>query len=309
METLFIVASTRLRNVELASLAESDRIQLGVCEVVLLEEAPWSTISGTVVDLIPETARVVRVACHNEPCLGTTNYYTYQQEDASKIEELRTNLVTRGAHERLDLSVWGFHHVTGAPIYDALVRLKYWKEFPDEISTVRTLLLDSFRLPDHISTYDRLSVIKHRLIGLFAPINLQLQTLDELGKHDRTALIQKICDGVAAKEKFAIQLIEDAAKIAQNAEGEMGLRLGKKLGKIDRLVTEGLALLRRSPTEWLERFESIGTASSSAGPAPAATAGERPDAEFHKWLQRLDNASHEFRDATRSHIPARGTAP
>jgi hypothetical protein len=307
METLFIVASTRLRNVELAPLADSDRIQLGACEVVLLEEAPWSTISGRVVDLIPETARVVRVACHNEPCLGTINYDTYQQEDASRITELRNRLEKRG--EKLDLSVWGFHHVTGTPIYDAFSRLKHWKELRDEAFTLRTLLLDSFRLPAHISTYDRLSVIKHRLVGLFAPINLQLQTFGELNKHEQAVLIQKICDGVPAKENIAAQLLKDATTLAREAKGEMGAMLAAKLVKLRRLVDEGMVLLHRSPAEWLERFEMGGTPASAAEPAPAATPGEPPDEEFHKWLQRLDNASHEFRDATRSNIPARGTAP
>lgn len=293
METLFIVASTRLLKFELATVAREGRIGLTECEVVLLEEEPWEMISGKILDLIAPGACVVRVACHNGgPCLSTHNLHSGQQEHADKNVELKNELRRKGREENVDLGVWGFHHVPGTPIYEAFKRLKDLQGVPVERHTaIRSDLLKAFRIPTHITTYDRLSVFKHRLVGLFSPINVQLQTIGELPhRGEQAALADRIAAGLEEKRQVSAQLVRDARSLVKAAGGATGtdiLKLDRLLKHIETLVAEGFALFERPREEWLAHF-------ASGQPAES-----RLDVTFHQWLRRLDQALRDFRDVTR----------
>jgi hypothetical protein len=300
MNTLFVVASTELLTTLKDVFTDGRRIETDQFAVVMLGDQgkTWKDVQAEMTrEIAPSVDSALYVAVHNG-CLGITNKENFQVECQEHTEQLKKAFSSNGNRAFGSISVWGFHHFPRSSIYCALKELRKWNDIPPEKrNEFKPGLLAAFRPQAAISFFDRLSVIKHQLVGQFTPLDLQLQLLREdlqsvrdgstLPKkvHDR---LNDIVERLDEKQQAACALLERAKELVKTRATQVELASGnfeEKLKEVDELLNGGFPPLPASSKDLRERFSVSGL-------------GLGPDAEFHAWLRRLDDALRSLREVT-----------
>lgn len=293
MNTLIVVASTKLRTKELQHVFERERrIETDDYGVVILDDQfdpdrfkKWTDLEPDIVETIAgSAASSIYVAIHNR-CLGIQEGERFQKECPAETERVRQAVAGRGRRD--NIAVWGFHHIEKSSIYEALTSLDGWHDKSlAERNALKSRLLASFRPLTEISLFDRLSVIKHQLIGLFSPLHLQLQLVREerLFPDKAEKRLDEIVVRLPGKRQQARDLLDRAKGLITTTRAGLGG------------VTDGLEEKLRCVGGLLEeRFPPLPT-DAKAFLREISGEDSKLDEDFHGWLKELDKALRSLRE-------------
>jgi hypothetical protein len=232
---LFVVASNVLLGNDYLGDKGNMPVRLGDVLLVAVKEEKWKQLEGSIVKVIKHyQPDIIRVAGHLRPCFGEA------AEEVSKWQ-IRFLKHEKGLKEllacdsksdnsvKLDIQVWGFHHDEYSKIWNVLTTVKDYTG--DEASDRQKVefanyLLSVFEDTVAQNVYERISIVKHRVVHLFLPIKFRLQLLDELraeGQHDEETvekILQEISISLNDKLNEASNLLnalDDIASLRSNS--------------------------------------------------------------------------------------------
>jgi hypothetical protein len=168
---------------------------------------------------------------------------------------LRDALVAAGISAPQCLEVHGFHHEEIAPVWKVLQEFKV--PVPDGFSQD---LVRALRVAERDTLFKRFTVVKHRIVGLFLPLDLTLQNWAETGD---PGLRKRIDEALESKVAEARKLLDTAQEIVQSS------------GKSASLASLDAHL----------RIEAARDAAQGA-------------LTFHNWINQLDQTLDELRKGT-----------
>lgn len=169
--------------------------------------------------------------------------------------KLRDALIAAGIDAPQNLGIYGFHHEDIAPVWKVLQEFK--TPVPADYSQ---RLTSALRSSEADNLFNRLTVVKHQIVGLFLPIDLTLQNWAETNDPE---LRERVVAALEKKVTEAGRLLNVAQKIVQES------------GKDSNITSLHDLLL-------------VETAQNAAQGAIS----------FHKWINQVDQALDELRRVT-----------
>jgi hypothetical protein len=171
--------------------------------------------------------------------------------------------------------VWGFRHEPErSPIWHALLEIANAEsEGTGGASKLASRLRDAFRVAGSLAklkvpeNVERLSVLKHRIVHLFLPIDMNLQTAEELRREGQEGSARAETMSQGADASLEGKLVQ-----ARSLLDECGKLIGDKR----------MSLPFKRISELLSEKPKLQTQ------------------DFHQWLTGIDTALNELRETLRS---------
>ena len=278
---LLIFVSDKLRSSEFLDLRseETDVLIMGDGQLTVEKEPettdPWETelkeiVIKKIVSLENWEGAQVRIAGHLRSCFGADAQLDWERDQRflEKEENLKRSLGTN-----LDVQIWGFHHEEGwSPIWRTVIQIIKVIEAKEE--TVKTGFLEAlenvFQTGSLISyedanregtkrVWEKLSVAKHEIVGLFDPLRIRLETARDISAEDPGR----------------------AGEIRVEVQGSIDLKLKKARRLLEDL---GADITCEEAAEWFRQI----SARLDAPPTLSA---------FAEWLNQLDDCLNKLRNA------------
>jgi len=285
LSTLFVIASETLRSKtylgESLTLDNDEFVSLSLCDAEFVSgpEVGWADSHGLMLYVAKRIAEKsherIRVAGHMGPCFGHDDSEKWQERLHQCEAEIETHLTKGNTELSVDLQVWGFRHEAFSYIWKVLDQYARGPvslartDFPNEqkLQFIRALWDGFVEVP----VFERLSLAKHKILHLFLPTKMNLQTARELQAEGRQSESQ--------------ELVHSARAILQ------------------RKLTDGQSLLQESVQPLVNEYrrddkreglnKTLGRALQLLQSPPLLRA-----AEFDHWLNELDTCLNELREAT-----------
>jgi len=266
IDQLFVVVHERFLRGELyLGIGEPDRearldLSAKVSLVAVMDDLRWPAGMKTRIAAIITSfhSREVFVIIHKWCCNDLGWYRVNNVEPHLRLPEAELELIAaiHSGNPPARLEVFGFHLEPGRSLTDALALVR---SKPGEFVMLVSSILES---SDPSTLFDRLSVVKHRIVGLFLPLDLTLQNWTESGDQKLRAEVDSRLRG---KLESAHHLLEEAHRIIEDG------------GRSARI--EGVRML-------LETSQVVDSAQTAVS--------------FHAWIGRLDQAIDEIRKCVSS---------
>jgi len=242
------------------------------------DEKKWQGEHGLgseiLLTLSKEQQPCVRIAAHLSSCFESGANDVFQVRFPDEEQEMKK------ATGIQDLQVWGFRHEPGrSPIWDAMMAiesaLSESKLSENAIEHQKAMelgaqLMQAFQQATARDLYEHVTLFRHRMLGLFTALRLNLETASERasreGRVDETALGMAL-GKLAGKRAEALTILTEGIK---------------ELEALDIGIAPIAAEKRRAVEQVLHDLPRL----------------ERPDAasrEFNGWLVRLDQTLEELR--------------
>lgn len=216
--------------------------------LVTVKEAGWKDLKLAVLaEIRQHEARVVWIVAHMY-CFEDTSWFD-NKNDARQIrqkraeEELEADLSL--LMDKPKLEIHGFHHDTLVPVWSVL-RSKERRESATFVED----LIKALQGDDLDTLFDRLSIVKHQIVRLFLPLDLDLQNWRE--SQDRQ-LRERVDGRLANKMQEALSLLDSAQTVAQRAGRKLDSRLVRAVLDID--STRRAAQQAGSFHRWINELE------------------------------------------------------